>query len=201
MGDYNQAKECGEEAIRFVKPVDDINVDSLMLPEATTSMMLGAASLVQRDYLNALELNDKAANSFVSRGAKVGIFGEGCIQLSRGTALMHLGKADESEPIFTSLLQRALTTHRLDTLLHGIIGFSLLFAVQGDIERAVRFYTMAASHPFVGNSIWFSDVSRPFFERYAVEIPSNEIEDVHTTGERPDLWKIADKLLQMNGRM
>ena len=195
QGDYNRAKECGEEAIRFIKSVDDINVDSLMLPEATTCMLSGATSLVQGDYVKALDMYNIAANSFVSRRSEVGIFGEGCVQVGRGTALLHLGRVSEAQPIFTSLLKRALATYRLPTLLHGLVGFALLFSVQGDVKRAGDLYSLAASHPFVRNSRWFSDLSEPFFEIDADEFAASgsEYSDFH--GKHSDLWGGANRLL------
>ena len=123
------------------------------------------------------------------------MFGEDPGQIGLGVVLSQLGEKDKAQIIFTKLLRLAVDTHRQDRLLHALVGFALLFAKQGDLERAIELYSLAARHPYVGNSHWFSDTFGQPIEEASKGIPIDIVEKSRSQGEKRDLWGTADELL------
>jgi hypothetical protein len=95
----------------------------------------------------------------------------------------------------------AVDTHRQDRLLYALVGFALLFAKQGDIERATELYYLAARHPFVGNSRWLSDTFSLPIEEASNGFPIDIVEKSRIQGERRDLWGTAHELLLKFGNV
>jgi tetratricopeptide (TPR) repeat protein len=189
LGEYDQAVECGRAALPLAEQTNDIEFVSLAM------MLPAAAAQANGDFTKALHGFDKAAQveGLIRFGWVVG--GEDPGLIGRGTALLQLGSTEEAQNIFTNLLQQAVDTHRQDRLLYALVGFALLLAHQGEAERATELYSLAASHPFVGESRWFWDTFGQHIQAASKDIPSAEIEVARVRGQSLDLWETAKELL------
>lgn len=189
LGKYDQAVEYGQTAIRLG---EQSNKDEIF----SQSMLLSAAAaLATSDFTKALSGFEEAAKYQDSRQLANVVHGEDCGQVGLGVSLLLLGREDEAENIFTSLLQQAVANHRQDKLLYALVGIAILLAKQGDAERATELYSLAASYPFVGNSYWFTDAFGQHIEAAGKKLSSTRIEAIKIQGEHRDLWGIADELI------
>jgi DNA-binding SARP family transcriptional activator/predicted ATPase len=190
LGKYDSAARFGSIALPLAQ---EINFNEVI----TQAIMLPAASaLANGEFLKALQGFEQAAKTLDSERFTRVIYGEDCGQIGLGVALLQHGRMAEAQSIFTTLLQQAVNTHRLDGLLYSIVGFALNSVKRGDAERAVELYSLAASQPFVGNSRWFSDVYGKQIEAASMELPSASVEQARKHGEHRDLWQTADELLR-----
>lgn len=76
-----------------------------------------------------------------------------------------------------------------------LVGISTLLARQGDAERGLELYSLAARHRFVGDSHWFADAFGHYIERSIGESSDVSLGKAGADGENNDLWGIADALL------
>jgi DNA-binding SARP family transcriptional activator/predicted ATPase len=189
LGDYDQALECGKEALPLAEQSYDEEIvsQSIMLP--------AAAALARGAYVDALQGFEEATKAQGSRRSARVVFGEDCGQVGLGTALLQLSRMDEAQTGFTTLLQLAIDTHRQDRLLYALVGIALLLAKKGDVEQAVELYSLAADYPFVSNSRWFSEVFGQPIEATYPNLNRVKIDEARALGEQRDLWGTADEIL------
>ena len=64
---------------------------------------------------------------------------------------------------------------------------SLLLADQGDPERSIDLYALAARYPFVTNSRWFEDVFGRHIAAVAATLPSDVVATAQARGRARDL--------------
>ena len=105
-----------------------------------------------------------------------------------------MGRIDEAEKVFITLLEQAIITHRQDELLYALVGTALLSVKRGNEERAIELYSLAAGQPFVGNSRWFSDVFGQHIEAASSKLQRTKVEQIKAQGEQQDLWRTANEL-------
>ena len=189
LGEYDQAVECGQATLSLAELIDNQEVISQSI------VLSAAAALANGDYAKALDEFEKVAKAQDSRLFARVLFGEDCGQVGLGAALLQLGRMDEAQTIFTTLLQQAVTTRRQDRLSYALVGFAILFAKQGNAQRAVELYSLAASQPFVGNSCWFRDAFGQDIEGASTKLTVARVEQVRVQGVQRDLWGTADELL------
>jgi len=80
-------------------------------------------------------------------------------------------------------------------LVHALPGIALLFADQGDVERAVELYSLAATFDWVANSKWFADIAGDEIEGVAAQLPPDVVEAAKARGGALDVWETAEKLV------
>ncbi|MCK4725876.1 MAG: tetratricopeptide repeat protein, partial [Anaerolineales bacterium] len=189
LGEYDQAIRCGQMVSPLAERSNDDEVvsQSIMLP--------AAVALANGALTKALQRFKEAAKAQGSRRSAGVVFGEDCGQVGLGTALLQLGRMDEAKIVFTTLLQLAVDTHRQDRLLYAVVGIAILLTKQGDAERAVELYSLAARYPFVGNSRWFWDAFGQHIEASITKLPSIRVEGARIRGAQCDLWGTAGELL------
>ena len=189
LGEYDAAACFGNIALPLAQEVNfnEVIAQSIMIPAAT--------ALANGEFGKALQGFEEAVKNLDSKRFTRVIYGEDCGQVGLGTALLHLGRMDEAQKVFTSTLQEAIATHRQDRLLYALAGIALQLAKRGDAEQAVELYSLAASQPFVGNSRWFSDVFGRQIEAASSKLPRTKVEHFKARGEQQDLWETADELL------
>ena len=71
-------------------------------------------------------------------------------------------------------------------LLHILPGIALLFADQGEIERAVELYALAATQGIVANSKWFDDIAGDEIARAAEGLPADVVDAAKARGRELD---------------
>jgi predicted ATPase/DNA-binding SARP family transcriptional activator len=189
LGEYDNAARYGKIALPLAQEMNykEIIAQSIMLP--------AAIDLANGAYLQALNKFEDAANALVSKRFTRVLYGEDCGQVGLGAAMLQLGRIDEAQTIFSTLLLQAIETHRQDRLLYALVGIAILLAKQGDAERAMDLYSLAKSHPFVGKSRWFSDAFGQQIEAVSMKLPRTRVEETRVQGENSDLWRTADEML------
>ena len=70
-------------------------------------------------------------------------------------------------------------------------------ASQGQAERAVEVYALAARHPLVVNSRWFKEVAGREIASVAAQLPSQAVQATRARGQAADLWQAAVELLEL----
>ena len=68
-------------------------------------------------------------------------------------------------------------------------------ADQGEVERAVELYALAATQGIVANSKWFADIAGNEIANTAAGLPVEIIEAAKARGQELDLWQTAEVLL------
>jgi len=189
LGNYDAAAHFGNISLPLAQETNykEIIAQAIMLP--------AAIALTNGEFAKALLGFKTAEEALDSRRFTRVLFGEDCGQVGKGASLLQLGRMDEAQTVLTTLLQQAVANHRQDGLLNALVGIALLFARQGDAERAVEIYSLAASQPFVGNSRWFADVFRGQIEAASTSLPGSRFEQARMQGRRRDLWGTANELL------
>ena len=69
---------------------------------------------------------------------------------------------------------------------------AIFLAEEGQAERSVELYALAASHGYVGNSRWFADVVGQHIEAMAATLPPEVVAAAQARGQELDLWFTAD---------
>ena len=73
---------------------------------------------------------------------------------------------------FLDALRIAIDGDFFLTLTHTLPGIALLFVDQGQVERAVELYALAATQGIVANSKWFDDIAGDEIARAAAGLPA-----------------------------
>ena len=81
-------------------------------------------------------------------------------------------------------------------LLYTLPGVAALLADQGEVERAVEVYALAARYPFVANSRWFEDVAGKDVAAAAEALPPEVVAAAQERGRAADPWAVAEELLR-----
>ena len=79
--------------------------------------------------------------------------------------------------------------------LFGLAGIALLLADEGDVERALELYALAARHPFVAKSRWFEDVAGRHIEAAAETLPAQRVTAARKRGQTRELAPTVSELL------
>ena len=86
------------------------------------------------------------------------------------------------------------------SLFHTLPGIALLFADQGEVERAVELYALATTQGIVANSKWFDDIAGDEIARVAEGLPVEVVEAAKARGRGLDLWETAGRAAGGVGR-
>jgi tetratricopeptide (TPR) repeat protein len=97
---------------------------------------------------------------------------------------------------FLDALRLAIEVDGFLALFHTLPGIALLFADQGDIERAVELFALASTLGMVANSKWFADIAGDEIAAAAKSLPPEVTEAAKARGRARDLWETANELLQ-----
>ena len=105
------------------------------------------------------------------------------------------GKISQAQRYLVDGLQISIEAEGFLALVHTIPGIALLFADQGEVERAVELYTLAATLGYVANSKWFDDIAGDEIARAAEGLPMEVVKAAKARGRGLDLWETAMELL------
>ena len=112
------------------------------------------------------------------------------IPITRKTDLIELQRA---KPPYGGFL--AIPFEDFLSLTLVLSGIALLFADQGEVERAVELYALAATQGIVANSKWFDDIAGDAGARAAEGLPTEVAEAAKARGRALDLWETAAELV------
>ncbi len=186
LGEYGAARNQMRYAHKLIKNAKSAWVVNW---NAIAGEILGSISLAEESYIEAdkwfreclriIAVPDKiakvlACQGFVSRGLKR-------TSQARGKLYKSLKVVVEEQQYFP--------------LTHTLPGIALLFADQGEVERAVELYALASTYGIVSNSKWFADIAGDEIASAAEGLPDEVAETAKARGRELDLWEMAEELL------
>jgi predicted ATPase len=119
---------------------------------------------------------------------------EGQVLACLGYVTRGMNQNSQTQRHFYEALRIAVEEEGFLALIHTLPGIALLFADQGDIERAVELYALASTLGVVANSKWFADIAGDAIDVVALGLPTEVIEAARARGQGLDLWATAAAL-------
>ena len=119
----------------------------------------------------------------------------GKLHACHGFAARGLGQFSQAQALFCQALGMAIEGKLYPSLLHALPGIALLYADQGEVERAVELYALASTFDWVANSKWFEDIAGNEIAEAAEGLPADVVEAAKARGRSLDLWETAKELL------
>lgn len=74
-------------------------------------------------------------------------------------------------------------------------GMALLYADQGELEKAVEIYALALRYPMISNSHFWEKVVGNEIDAVAADLPADIVRAAQTRGRKRDIWQTARELL------
>lgn len=191
LGEYEQAIEYGNAALPLARETDykEIIAQSMMLPAAII--------LARGEYQEAVQGFEAANQVFISKRYTRILFGEDPGKLGQAAALLGLGRLEEAKILLADQLHQAVDTHRIDSILYGLVGAALLMARLGDRQIAMGLYTQACNYRYVADSCWFSEAFGRHIKTACASLSTTEWEAAVKKGKLSDIWGTADEMIQI----
>ena len=155
--------------------------------------LLGAVALAEANYDEACtRCEESLAVWQQSSGHPSEFEGElACLAL----AAWGLGNRAEARKHLRAQLAWAQESQMLMPALFGLAAAARLLADEGERERAVELYALAAQNPFVANSRWFEDVAGVHIAAAAASLSTALITAARERGQAQDLDATVLELL------
>jgi tetratricopeptide (TPR) repeat protein len=112
-----------------------------------------------------------------------------------GLAARGLGRPVEAARLLRSALSETGAVHRFPVQMVALVGFSLLYADEGQAERAVELFSLASRYGFVANSIWLQDIVGGTLTAAAAGLSPDELRAARERSARLDLGDTVGQLL------
>jgi len=149
---------------------------------------LGLTLFAKNDYQQAYNLLSKAVEITRELGKNPHLVGylAGLIRVE-----IAMGNHQIAERLLIEGLEEAITAGEPFMMLYILASAALLLAVRGDIEKALKVYSLVQSWDFVLDSVWFSDV----YKKPLLSLSGTE--DIIEKERQPKdtLWQMAESLL------
>ena len=120
----------------------------------------------------------------------------------QGLALAHLaalasllGQPEQARKHLRQALQAASETKHVPASLSSVVSAAVCLAGEGQPERAVELYSLAARYPYVGNSRFRDDVGGKRIAALAASLPPDTIAAARARGPARDLRLTLTELL------
>jgi tetratricopeptide (TPR) repeat protein len=186
LGRYDSARKLARDAVEFLK---EVKYHMAGLHAAVAAEILGEVDLAegafgeaQSRFQECLIIFQNYAHPERIRKAMAGL----------GYANRGLNQISRSRENFCQALRVAIDNQ---SLVHTLPGIALLFADQGEVEKAVELYALASTYDIVANSKWFDDIAGDEIAAMAEGLPVEVAEAAKARGRNLDLWNTAKALL------
>jgi len=155
--------------------------------------LLGAVALAEANYDEACtRCEESLAVWQQSSGHPSEFEGElACLAL----AAWGLGNRAEAWKYLRAQLAWAQESQMLMPALFGLVAAARLLADEGERERALEIYSLAARYPFVANSRWFEGVAGHHLTEAAATLPSATAATARERGQARELDATVRELL------
>jgi tetratricopeptide (TPR) repeat protein len=192
LGEYKSARNQANYAMEIFNDVKHYFANEWI---AGTKDILGRAALAERAYAEAENwfFEIKPVYEECRYPLDMANYGQNLVFL--GFAKRGLDQISKARVYFYKALGVAAENESYLAVYHILPGIALLFADQGDIERAVELYALAATQGIVANSKWFDDIAGDEIAAPAEELPPDIVEAAKARGRVLDLWETAKALL------
>ncbi len=187
LGDYGTARVNAQDALALAHGVDFARGVGMSLG------LQGAVALAEGDYEEArTQCEASLAVWQQSWGHPSEFEGElACL----GLAAWSLGNRDEAQGHLRDQLAWAQESQMLMPALFGLVATARLLADEGQIERAVELYAVAAQNPFVAHSRWFEDVAGSQITALAANMPEAAVTAARQRGQARSMEATVEELL------
>jgi DNA-binding SARP family transcriptional activator/predicted ATPase len=187
LGDYQAARINAQEGLDMAESVDFPRGSGMGLG------LLGAVALAEGNYDEARTRCEASLTIWQQSSGHPSEFeGElACLAL----AAAGMGHRDEARKHLRAQLAWAQESQMLMPALFGLVAAARLLADEGQVERAVELYALAAQNPFVANSRWFEDVAGNQLAAVAATLPAGQVAVLRGRGRARDPQATAAGLL------
>jgi tetratricopeptide (TPR) repeat protein len=186
LGDYEDARRGAQRALKIFREMTHY---STSFHSAVAIGILGNVALGEGCYAEAQECFQESISVGMDTDIKARLYG------CQGFAARGLKKDQQAQDNFFQALKGVVKLEHFFSFIHILPGLSLMFADQGEIERAVELYALASKYRIVANSKWFADIAGDEIAMKADELPVEVVEAAQARGRELDLWETAEKLL------
>jgi tetratricopeptide (TPR) repeat protein len=187
LGQYAEANICGQTALTIFREM------SYQLGVGLCCYMLGLTALGEGKYAEAHQVLQESATIFKeidnreSLGYALSISGyAACGLKDRSQAFKYLHEA----------IQIAAGLGVFIPYIYSLPLAALLFADQGEVERAVELYALATCYGFVVNSHWFDDMAGWELAALSATLPSSVVTAAQARGRELNWQETARRLLE-----
>jgi tetratricopeptide (TPR) repeat protein len=182
IGDYDTAEIKGRKGFEYLS-----NKGSKFY-QAWSRWFLGLTLFAKNDYQQAYNLLSKAVEITRELGKNPHLVGylAGLIRVE-----IAMGNHQIAERLLIEGLEEAITAGEPFMMLYILASAALLLAVRGDIEKALKVYSLVQSWDFVLNSVWFSDV----YKEHLMSLTGTKEIIVKERQHKEILWQMAESLL------
>jgi tetratricopeptide (TPR) repeat protein len=186
MGDYENARIYGRKALAVT------HTTSLSYEEAFGRWMLGLTLLALEEYDEAESMfyRSKAVHHGISSGAGVSVALAGLARLD-----LALGRPQQAWQRIITALQSFSGEKHMFWLLYVLAVLSLLFAEEGEPERAVELWAMISTQPFVSRSRWFEELFGAHIQAAAATLPPETLTAAQSRAAALDIWETSQALI------
>jgi tetratricopeptide (TPR) repeat protein len=186
QGRYDEARALAERMVAEARDLDDARGTILGLA------LLGEGALAAGAFAEAdrcLTESAEAAGRYTEDRYK---HGQGA---TLGLAARGLGRPVEAEQQLRSVLRQKSGVQRFPVQMVALVGLSLLYADEGEAERAVELFSLASRYGFVANSIWFQDIVGQTLTEAAAGLSPDVLHAARERGAALDLEDTIGELL------
>jgi tetratricopeptide (TPR) repeat protein len=183
IGEYESASSLARQSLSYYEPIGNAG---------GTHWLLAGLALKRKDPGEVRSQAQKALEIFRANHYWLGE--HGCLVLiSRAERLS--GNESASRHHFIEALRIITAGKELGFAIAGLPAAALLFADQGEVERAVEIYELACQRPFVANSQWYEDVFGKHIAAMAESLPPEVVDAARQRGRERDPWETAKEIL------
>ena len=190
LGDYTHARPLKLANLAHYRQLGDTRGVGVAL------LGLGEIALAEDRLADALPLLAESA----------GMLGEIGQRDEQGLALAHLahvasllGQAGQARAYLGQALQAASDTQQLPACIFSVAEAAVCLAGEGQPERAVDLYSLAARHPYIGNSQFWHDIAGRPIAALAASLPPEVVAAAQARGRARDLGLTLAELLREFG--
>jgi len=189
LGEYEAARNQAQFAIELFR---EVKYYQIAYWTAFAIDILGRVALAEGSYSEAQDWFHECLAVYKAYDLPENI---GQALACLGFVTRGLNQTPRTQDHIYEALRVAIDGESYLSLTHTLPGIALLFADQGEVERAVELYALAATQGIVANSKWFDDIAGEAVARAAEGLPAEVVEAAKARGRGLDLWEAAEGLL------
>lgn len=169
LGEYDAARKQAQQALVLNEETKHhTDVYSALLCKS----ILGRVALAEGSYATAKRWFQECLPLYQTRGD---VDNEGQELACLGFVSRAVNQITQAQRHLFDALQVAIDKESYLSLMQALPGVALLFADQGEIERAVELYALAATQGIVANSKWFDDIAGDEIAAAAESLPAEVV--------------------------
>ena len=178
LGDYATARPLALANLGRLRQIGNARAIGVQL------LGSGEIALAEGRLTDALTLLTESADVL----GQIGQRDEQGLALAHRAALASLlGQPEQARKHLRQALQAASETEHFAASLSSVVSAAVCLAGEGQTERAVELYSLAARHPYVGNSQFRYDIAGKHIAATAASLPPETVAAAQARGRARDL--------------